>query len=549
MRLRSWLWIPVCVFALAFAAWADEVEDLARVIKKKAYGDYWDRLDALSKLGGVGGEKAATAVAEVADDPEPPIREAAALSLARMARGGDTLDFIAGKLLAGGKPGVRATAAWALGLVKKAESARALESALAKPGMGEEVRLACARGLGWIGNEESAAPLTEIAAGGGDAGLRAECLLALAAVGKGDAAAIAKCAADTHAEVRAGAIAALAALDPKGSADAVGKAVEDADERVRVAAADAVYACLGEAALAPAVKALGDKEWPVRVAAIGALYEVWTKDAVGALVERMQLEKGRLRFDIGSTLGEMAGKDIGYDPLAWKGWWESNKDKFEMPKKPKKRGAREAKGGGTVATFFNIPILTDRLAFVIDFSGSMKSEENRPTGDGKTATQGSDNLLKIDIAIQELERCLTKLDPKVKFNIFIMCYAHDPVVLERTAFNKALVPASPANLKNASKFIDDSKKKVMSVKRGRGDVYDQVFAAFQDQEVDTVILLSDGKPSYGKYVEDDNFHTFLGRDNLYRNIMIHAVLTGTKGTDEKFMTRLAGDTGGVFTKK
>ncbi len=550
MSLHRRLFVPVLALSLALAAArADEVEDLGKVLKKKAYGDYWDRLDALSKLGGIAGEKAATVVATVADDPEPPIREAAALSWARMAKGGSTLDFIAGRILPQGKPGVRATAAWALGLVRKPEAARALEASLSKTGEAAEVRHAAARGLGWIANADSAGPLVAIATSGSDSALRVECLLALAAVGKGDAAALAKFVGDSHAEVRAAALAALAAMDPKGSGDHLQKALDDSDFRVRVAAADALFACLGADAFAPAVKALGDKEWRVRVAAIAALYEVWTKDAVGALIDRMQQEKGRLRFDIGSTLGDMTGKDIGYDPLAWKGWWESNKDKFELPKKPKKRGAREAKGGGTTASFFNIPILSDRIAFVIDFSGSMKNEENRPAGDGQTATQGSDDILKIDIAIQELERCLSKLDPKVKFNVFLMCYAHDPVVLERSAFNKTLVPASPANLKNASKFIDQSKKTVMSVKRGRGDMYDQVEAAFQDSEVDTVIVLSDGKPTYGKYIDEDNFHTFLARENLYRKIMIHAVLTGTKGTDEKFMSKLAGDTGGVFTKK
>ncbi len=545
MRLRTVLCALFVALSPMLPAWADEVDDLESTIKKKKYGDYWDRLNALSKLGSVGGAKAALAVGEVLDDDEAPIREAAALALARM-KDDPAVQCIISKLLAHPKPRGRETAILGLGLGRCSAAVKPLEHLLAKGD--PESRMAAARSLGMIGDKAAADALGAQAGGSGPPALRAQCLLALAELGAG-ADAIAKCLKDSNAEVRSAALAAAAATDGKAFADAVTAALADKDASVRVAAVDALHACLAEGAFDPAVKALADKEWPVRVAAIDAIVEVWTKAAVGALIAHMPEEKGRLRFDVSQALTRMTGKDIGYDSLAWKGWWESNKDAFEMEKKPKKREARQAKEGGSVTAFFNIPILSDRIAFVLDFSGSMKTMEDKKPGEGESAPQSGDEVMKMDIAIQELERCLSKLDPKVKFNIFIMCYAHDPVLLTRPAFNKTLAPASPGNLKNASKFVDDTRKTVLAVQRGRGDFWDQLIAAFQDEEVDTVIVLSDGKPTYGQWCDRDNIHYFIHRANRCRKIMIHTVLTGTKGIDAKFMDKLAGDTGGMFSRK
>lgn len=544
---RSFLLLTVLAAWVGLPAGADEVDDQETILKKKAYGDYWDRLDALSKLGGIGGAKAAEAVAKLLEDEEAAIREAAVLSLAKMGKDAAAVSVVI-KTLQSGKPQAKSCAAWALGLMGGDDAVRALQAALAKGDA--EARIWAARGLAFAGDKSAADALVQQVSANGPPAVRAECLLALADLGAGDHAAVLAAGKDRDAAVRAAAITAAARIDAKASGDLLKALLTDAQTEPRIAATDAIATCLGEDGLAPAVQSLADKEWPVRVAAIHALVELWTKDGVGALVARLGEEKGRLRLDISQALAEMTGKDIGYDAQAWKGWWEGAKDSFTMPKKPTRKGARQAKdgGGGTTASFFNIPIVSDRIAFVIDFSGSMKTEEERTPNDGGSHAKGADNILKIDIAIQELERCLAKLDPKVQFNVFLMCYAN-PAILKSNGFAKALVPASPGNLKNAVKFVDDSKKAVMAVKRGRGDMYDQVHAAMQDPDVDTIIILSDGKPSYGVYVEEDNFLHFFGRENDWRKVMVHTVLTGTKGTDAKFMDKLADMTDGIFTKK
>ena len=65
-----------------------------------------------------------------------------------------------------------------------------------------------------------------------------------------------------------------------------------------------------------------------------------------------------------------------------------------------------------------------------------------------------------------------------------------------------------------------------------------------DDEVDTIYLLSDGVPSYGTVARDFRVLQEVRRHNRWRRVVIHTILLGTKGTDRKFMASLAGATGG-----
>ena len=70
-------------------------------------------------------------------------------------------------------------------------------------------------------------------------------------------------------------------------------------------------------------------------------------------------------------------------------------------------------------------------------------------------------------------------------------------------------------------------------------------AAIDDPEVDTIYLLSDGVPSYGSVKRDYRVLQEVARANRWRKVVIHTILLGTRGTDKKFMRRLAEQTGGT----
>ena len=65
-------------------------------------------------------------------------------------------------------------------------------------------------------------------------------------------------------------------------------------------------------------------------------------------------------------------------------------------------------------------------------------------------------------------------------------------------------------------------------------------------DVDSVVLLSDGSPSRGRYDRDFRILQEFPVANRFRRMAVNTVLVGTKGADRKFMQDLAAATGGRF---
>jgi hypothetical protein len=73
---------------------------------------------------------------------------------------------------------------------------------------------------------------------------------------------------------------------------------------------------------APLVRFLSDDAWAARAGAMAALGAVGGREAVDALVARMQRETGRLRDDAADALVRLTGQELGSDPAKWKTWWD-----------------------------------------------------------------------------------------------------------------------------------------------------------------------------------------------------------------------------------
>ena len=61
-----------------------------------------------------------------------------------------------------------------------------------------------------------------------------------------------------------------------------------------------------------------------------------------------------------------------------------------------------------------------------------------------------------------------------------------------------------------------------------------------------MILLSDGRPSRGRYDRDFRLLDEFPRANRFQRVAVNTILVGTKGADRKFMEALAAATGGRF---
>ncbi|MBI3098617.1 MAG: HEAT repeat domain-containing protein [Planctomycetes bacterium] len=543
----------LALFALSCAGLAlaadDKLKDFEKALKDKRYGNYWNRLDACRSLGRIGSKDAAELLATVLADDQPEIRETATTALGGMSNK-EALAWVASAPLFDPKEEwTRANAATALGMAKAVDQAERVARACTND-RSQIVRAAASRALAVMPGEESVkALITRMTDPQGEVRTAAaESLALLKAKGAFDA--LKGAADDRDPEARYAVLAALAAIDPKEAVELIKPALKAKEPLVRIGALEALVVADNPSADEALRMLLSDKEWQVRAAAARAAMEVRYKEDVEALILQLEKETGRLRMDFVVALRDLTGKEIGFDARDWKNWWEANKDGFKVaPKKGSKGLIEEDKpgdgAGASRASFFNIPILSDRLAFVIDMSGSMKTIEERKV-EGEH-TEDEELGTKLNLAKKELQATLRQLNEKIHFNISLMNTEFKEG--KKRLFVKSLVPATEPNKTAAMKWFENAQEKFEKARRGRGDMYDAIVDALEDREVDTIFVLSDGVPTAGEHVVEEMIFEAVDRFNRSRRITFHCVLTGTRGTDKKFMESLAQRTGGFFVQR
>lgn len=279
-----------------------------------------------------------------------------------------------------------------------------------------------------------------------------------------------------------------------------------------------------DSALAAATGNLGHAAWPVRSAAIDVLVHLRHKEAIPLLIDRLEAERGRLQLDVTDALYELTALRFA-DATAWRAFWARDGAGFTVPASPKQKAkdkARETardKAPQTVASYWNIPVRSDRVAFVVDVSGSM----NQPFGTG-----GSTRL---DEAKRQLVRVFGMLPAKAKANVITFATGTDAWATGLQA-------------------IDDKVKKAFEpwaqalATKGATNVHAGLQRAFADPEVDTIFLLTDGQPSTGEIVATDALARAVQQWNLGRSLRIHTIALGGKSD---FLERLARESGGEHT--
>jgi len=186
------------------------------------------------------------------------------------------------------------------------------------------------------------------------------------------------------------------------------------------------------------------------------------------------------------VLEEVTGEKFGFDPGAWTAW---------LAKKQKKPPIRLPDSVGSVSSFYGMSILTDRVLFLVDASGSMNAGRPR----------------RIEIARKELGQALEKLSKKAIFNV--VGFGGSPVW-----WSDRERPATPKALEQAKKFAAG-----LSV-GGETNLYDTLVSALErNREADTIFLLGDGCPSAGKVVEHDEILVRIRWMNRMRKVRINCV--------------------------
>jgi hypothetical protein len=317
----------------------------------------------------------------------------------------------------------------------------------------------------------------------------------------------------------------LLALAPEEGRAALLRALEARDPGLRCAATALVPRALDEEqALARLRPRAVDEVRAVRARAVEALLAVGTPGALLVLVERLTVEEERrLAERVLEILRTVSHRKYRRDPRPWRDWVNALPGRWRAPLPRGGAGATERakgveEGASQSVSFAGLPLLSSRLTFLIDLSGSMWTERE----DGRTRK---------DVVGDELRRALEALPPATRFNVI-------PFTGRPRPWRDELVPATARNVRSALAFYD------ACADRGSGNLWDAALVALEDPEVDTLVVLSDGAPTGGRRHRLELIVPLFLERTATRRVAVDSVLVDATRRLRGFWSEWAAATGG-----
>jgi hypothetical protein len=236
--------------------------------------------------------------------------------------------------------------------------------------------------------------------------------------------------------------------------------------------------------------------------------------AVEALIELLADAKGEVRLDIVRHLRGVTGQKLGAGAEAWRGWWKQSKEEFRQPANYA-LASIESLGDGGTPMYYGLPLYAQRIVFVLDTSGSMRG-------------------LRLEAAKAELHKALEALPGSVSFSI---------VIFNSTVgvWQRQLVPATPESKRAAHLFVAAQPATAMTA------TYDALEAAFLF-DAEAIYFLSDGAPTAGQIVKQDEIVAAVTRGNRGRLISLYTIGVGEelRGKSGLFLKQMAEQNFGVY---
>lgn len=266
---------------------------------------------------------------------------------------------------------------------------------------------------------------------------------------------------------------------------------------------------------------LTDEDRLVRLEAIEQLVLMRQKESLPALIARLDPESGRIRLEVARGLRMLTALDHGTSGQRWSRWWEGEGTKFELPSLADAIAAAEMRQeqrnkGDTVASFYGLNVASDRIAFVLDVSGSMNEDQGSGT--------------RMDAARAELQKSIEQYPIGAWFNLIFFS-------TEITAWKESMIKMDDFTRGAALDYVTRQNP------GGATAIYDALRRVFDDREVDTIFLLTDGEPQGGTENDPFRIREEVLRWNLARGIEIHCVSIGSEST---LLRGLAEDSGGEY---
>jgi HEAT repeat protein len=273
--------------------------------------------------------------------------------------------------------------------------------------------------------------------------------------------------------------------------------------------------------------AIDHADWSTRLFALEGLEKLRDVRAVGLLVARMQVETGRIADAFADTLWRLTGQPFRRSGPAWARWWEESQQGFQLIDKSALRALEEERErkrleeSTTAPDFFGLRIKSHRVTFVIDISGSMEELT-------LSKYEGQKGPMRLEVAKAELARAIERLEGSALFNMVVFSSEVD-------RWAEELRRGTPETKTEAVTFVQ-------GLRPGGGtNLFGALRVAFEDPEMDTLVVLSDGEPSVGDVIDPGQIRRFVELWNKERGVVVHTVQVGGRF---KVLEWIAQDSGG-----
>lgn len=295
-----------------------------------------------------------------------------------------------------------------------------------------------------------------------------------------------------------------------------------------------------------------DKVWQVRSAAAFALATMRCKAVIPSLIQGLDAELKRkqdpwaMDVRLHKVLEGLTGQSVARGGIApWKEFWKAEGASFTVRKTP--APGEEKQQNDRYKKFFDLTIESDRVLFVLDFSGSM-AEPMQLKAEGTTAGGAAGTVTtKAELVVKELKKLVMSLPDGALCNFVV--FSSD-VRIWRAEGNR------PALVKLDDESRDDLLGNFLDGLRPNGptNLYDALQAAlgfggrglydkYYGAGFDTLYVITDGAPTAGPITDKAEIRKRVREANQLRKIAIHCITFGDKN-DTDFLKPMAEENGG-----
>ncbi len=236
------------------------------------------------------------------------------------------------------------------------------------------------------------------------------------------------------------------------------------------------------------------------------------------LVDLLHRREGRAANEAVRLLQQLTGYKIGRDPRSWRYWMLKHRAAGTDFRAASPQGGN---GEDETITYLGVPILGEKVVFVLDSSGSMET----PLPENPSKTRGSR-------AVEELVQLLPRLPEEAAFDVVFF-------ETEIECFAGKLVPRDEENLSRAAGWLQRHRFV------GGTNLHDGLRRAFENDGVEEIFLLSDGEPTVGELIDPGRIAARVARWNRWRNVRVNTISFGAPPEARDFLYRLASDHGGI----